>query len=708
MESKVFAILVDKETAEEENVLLSELSEKIKNHGCESLVLPPVERLTDEEAAGILRRIITGGIVCAGKNINKEYKAAVTGTEALSDDEKEELAAVNKILDGNLLTYHFQPIISAETGEIFAYEALMRSTLEGIDISPYKLLKYAEMTGRLGDVEKATFINVTGAIDERLDEIKNRLVFINSIPGAKLLSDDYVDIESALIEHKGHVVVEITEQTEAEDAALRAIKKRYDSMGIGLALDDYGTGYSNVINLLKYMPSYVKIDRSLLENIDEYPKKQRFVREIIEFCHDNNIYALAEGVETAKEMRAVIRMGVDLIQGFYTAKPSEEIIDSLDYDIVREIRRYQEEYKVGKKQPIYVPDGMGRLNLSSIEKIGYSCIMIGNEGSDHDDIVISGYRKLKVNAYMEIKSNYMGRITLENINLVGEQGKPCVAIGENCDVTFVLKGDNHFEKGGILVPESSKLKIEGAGNLNVFLDGVCPYGIGNDLESGNGDLVFEQDGVIAIETKGNNGVCIGSGKGGKIALNRGKYNLALNCGEGVGVGSFYSDQNIHISNCEFEIELAVTKGVGIGSVENKAKISATNSSVKCSIEGTEVVGYGTLNGEQCDIHFYDTSIYCDMRGDYITAIAALHGETIYHQDRASVRLTGSGSHALAFGSSDADCDTIIYIEDSDTGVDINTACQRDTYAKDENIHIRHGKNRFIINGYPYKHKVVYD
>ncbi len=273
MESKVFAILVDKETAEEENVLLSELSEKIKNHGCESMVLPPVERLTDEEAAGILRRLVTGGIICAGKNINKEYKAAVPGTESLSDAEKEELVAVNKILDGNLLTYHFQPIISAETGEIFAYEALMRSTLEGIDISPYKLLKYAEMTGRLGDVEKATFINVTGTIDERSDEIKDRLVFINSIPGAKLLSDDYVDIESTLIEHKGRVVVEITEQTEAEDAALRAIKKRYDSMGIGLALDDYGTGYSNVINLLKYMPSYVKIDRSLLENIDEYPKK---------------------------------------------------------------------------------------------------------------------------------------------------------------------------------------------------------------------------------------------------------------------------------------------------------------------------------------------------------------------------------------------------------------------------------------------------
>ena len=708
MESKVFAILVDKETALEEKTLIGEISENIKNHGCESLILPSVDNLTDEEAAKILRRLISGGIICAGKNLNKEYPATSAVPDALSETEQEELAAVSKILDNNLLIYHFQPIISAETGEVFAYEALMRSTLEGIEITPYKLLKYAELMGRLGDVEKATFINVTRTIDEKAESFGENLVFINSIPGAKLLSDDYVDIESALVEHAGRVVVEITEQTEADEATLRAIKKRYDSLGIGLALDDYGTGYSNVINLLKYMPSYVKIDRTLLENIDEYPKKQRFVREIIEFCHDNNIYALAEGVETAKELRAVIRMGVDLIQGFYTARPTEEIVKNLDYDIKREILRYQEEYKVGKKQPIYVPDGMGRLNLSTVEKLNYSCLLIGNDDAEHEDIVIAGYHKLKVNAYMEIKANFKGRITLENANLMGEQGRPCIVLGENCDVTFVLKGESRIEKGGILVPVSSKVRFEGPGNLNIFLDGVCPYGIGNDLEHGNGDIVFEQDGVVSIETKGNNGVCIGSGKGGRIALNRGKFLLSLNCGEGVGVGCFYNEQSIHLSNCEFDLELAVTKGVGIGSLENKAKVSATNSSVKCSIEGTEVVGYGTLTGEQADIHFYDASIYCDMRGDYISAIAALHGETIYHQDRASVRFTGSGSHALAFGGPDTENETIIYMEDSDTGIDINTACQRDTYAKDENIHIRHGKNRFIINGYPYKHKVIYD
>ena len=708
MESKVFAILVDKETALEEKTLIDEIAGKIKNHGCESLILPSVDNLSDEEAAGILRRLISGGIICAGKNLNKETNAGTANTDSLSEYEQKEFAAVNKILDGNLLTYHFQPIISAETGEIFAYEALMRSTLEGIEITPYKLLKYAEMSGRLGDVEKATFINVTKTIDERADEFGEKLVFMNSIPGAKLLSDDYVDIESALIEHTGRVVVEITEQTEADEATLRAIKKRYNSLGIDLALDDYGTGYSNVINLLKYMPTYVKIDRTLLENIDEYPKKQRFVREIIEFCHDNNIYALAEGVETARELRAVIRMGVDLIQGFYTALPAEDIVPSIDYDIKREVLRYQEEYKVGKKQPIYVPDGMGRLNLSSIEKLNFSCILIGNEETDQEEIVISGYHKLKVNAYMEIKANYKGRITLDNANLVGEQGRPCIVIGENCDVTFNLKGESHIEKGGILVPVSTKVRFEGPGNINIFPDGQCPYGIGNDLEHGNGDIVFDQDGIVAIETKGNNGVCIGSGKGGRIALNRGKYNLSLNCGEGVGVGCFYNEQSIHINNCEFDLELAVTKGVGIGSLDNKAKVSATNSSVKCSIEGTEVVGYGTLNGEQADIHFYDASIYCDMRGDYISSIAALHGETIYHQDRASVRFTGSGSHALAFGGTDTENETIIYIEDSDTGVDINTACQRDTYAKDENFHIRHGKNRFIINGYPYKHKVIYD
>ncbi len=62
---------------------------------------------------------------------------------ALSAEEKKELAMTRRILDENLLTYHFQPIVSAVTGEVFGYEALMRPSCEDCTLNPYQILKYA-------------------------------------------------------------------------------------------------------------------------------------------------------------------------------------------------------------------------------------------------------------------------------------------------------------------------------------------------------------------------------------------------------------------------------------------------------------------------------------------------------------------------------------------------------------------------------------
>ncbi|MBR1862188.1 MAG: EAL domain-containing protein [Lachnospiraceae bacterium] len=706
MSKKVFAIFTDKATASEDGELLSRIAENIESLGHELRVIPPVESLSEAEAVEALKAFKADALIFAGshKGLSKKELGQANISE-LTEDEKAELETVRKILDENLLTYHFQPIISAVTGQIFAYEALMRPKIDENNMNPGKILKYAEMMGRLGDVEKATFLNVTGIIDEKQAEIGDKLIFINSIPGVRLLPDDYLDIESALVDHAGNVVVEITEQTEADEVTLRAIKRRYEQLGIGLALDDYGTGYSNVINLLQYMPAYVKIDRSLLSEIDKYPKKQRFVKEIIEFCQDNNIISLAEGVETWRELRMVVRMGVDLIQGFYTAMPGPVLISEIDSDIKREILRYQDEYKAGKKQPVFIADDTGRVNLSSLAKSSYSCILIGKDERESKDVTVSGIQGLKSNAHIEIAANYVGRLTLENAYLTGMQGKACIELGDNCDVTLCLIGDNHLEKGGIKVPDTSMLRIEGGGNLSIFLDAQNCYGIGNDLSSTNGHIAFNQDGVIDIDVKGNSGVCIGSGYGGPININRGKYNLAVNCGFGVGVGCFYNEQKVRMSDCEFEINIAVTKGVGIGSLEGNTEVSATNASIRSNAEGTEITVCGTVEGAEGKIHYYDAGIYTELRGDYITALGSLKGRTDYLQERATLRVSGSGSHALAFGGFGEG--SVIKILDSDTSVDIMTACQKDTMAEPENVIIRHGKNKFMVNGYPYEHYVDY-
>ncbi len=704
MSKNLFTILADKPASVEENALIEELKRVIEAADCECRIIPAVDRLGESETKEALKYYSADAVIFAGSRgsalVNALRKESIA---ALSSVEKAELNSVSGILDKNLLTYHFQPIVSAATGRIYGYEALMRPTSGEDHLTPHKILKYADLLGRLGDVEKFTFYNILCLIDKRSEELEHRPVFINSIPGARLLPDDYLDIESSLLDHSEDVVIEITEQTEADETTIKAIKKRYEQLGIKLALDDYGAGYSNVINLLQYVPEYVKIDHSLINEINKHPKKQRFVREIIDFCHDNDILALAEGVETWTELRYVVRMGVDLIQGFYTAMPSPEIIREIENDVKREILRYRSEYNSGKKQQVFIADDTGRIALSSLAKADYSCILIGKDDRESSDVTLAGRSGLVANGHVEISANYTGKLILENAALASMHGEACIELGENSDVTLVLIGDNRLERGGIKVPASSSLTLLGGGNLNIFLDAENSYGIGNDLNSGNGKIALNQDGFVSIDVKGTSGIAVGSGLGGEISVKRGKYLINVNCNSGVCMGSFSGPQEINISDCEFEMNIAVTKGVGIGSLTGSSKVTAANCLLKCNAEGTEVSSYGSLTGENSSVKFSDGVYYSDMKGEYITAVGSLHGSTDFSQERATLKILGSGANALAFGGLNEN--TRMDLSSSDVSVELMTATHKDTFAPEKNLNIRNGKYRFMVNGYPYNHEI---
>jgi EAL domain-containing protein (putative c-di-GMP-specific phosphodiesterase class I) len=622
--------------------------------------------------------------------------------ETLGEDELKQLEQVREILDKNLFSYVFQPIVSAMDGEIFAYEALMRAP-EGAGIGPLDILKYAGMMNRFGDVEKATFLNVTRTIDENKTRFGKRLVFINSIPGARVLPEDYLEIDNALWSHADNLVVEMTEQTEASEQKIRALKRRFDQMGIPLALDDYGTGYSNVVNLLEYMPKYVKIDRSLIAEIHDNPKKKRFVREIIDFCHDNDIMALAEGVETWKELRAVVRMGVDLIQGFYTSKPNAEILDGIPGDLKQEISRYQNERQAGIKEKIFLPDETGRVQLSFVEKSSYNCILVGKAGSGCGDVTIAGIHGKRTHTHMVIGAGYQGTITLDNASFYGQV---CIDVGENADVTFVLKGANFLEKGGIRVPETATVIFEGGGSLDIHLDSAECFGIGNSQQLRYGTMIFRQDGAITVEARGLSGICIGGGWGNAIHIERGKYNLSMNCDRGVAIGSLFGDNEIILSTCEADINLAVTRGVGVGSVSGSARMLIHSAAVRSVVEATDAVAYGTMDGGRTDMHVHDASVDCQMRGETIIAIGSKAGATEYRQERSTLRVTLNGHRALAFGGFVQD--TNIYMEDCDTSVEVNSATETDSLAPESHFHIRHGRNQFMVNGAPVEHVVDYE
>ena len=638
-----------------------------------------------------------------GKLKTSKFSAATDVYEQLSEEEKEDYDLVMKILDENLLTYYFQPIVKASNGEIFSYEALMRSKTDKY-ISPLQIIKYANMQGRLVDVERATFVNVLEILDKNKELFGPAKVFINSIPGTPLYESDYSTIAMLLEKNSETLVVELTEEAELNDEDLDELKNRLRKMNIEIAIDDYGTGYSNVNNLLRYMPNYVKIDRSLLSDIQNKPQKQHFVREIIEFCHDNGIKALAEGVETADELRTVVRLGVDLIQGYYTAKPSPEIISSIPEEIKNELSGFYINNRNANASMQYVAGKTNRIPLGALDREGYNEIVVGMDNQVYQDVTIIGTPHTQTGIRLIVKPGYTGMITLENVYFSSENHEPCIDIGENCVVSLMLVGDNFLNKSGIRVPVSSRLVLEGNGSMKIDLYSTDYYGIGNVESEGNGDIVFEQSGKVIINAVGKRGVCVGSGRGGYICINQGQILLSGGGETSVGIGSISGEVKLNIKDCNIESDINAVDGVFIGSMNNNAEISLATSSVKCYGGGSSYVGIGSMLGDKADVSVREASLNVTLRSERSTCIGTLSGRTDFLVDHAGIILENSGKEALAIGGMTGG--TYIRIEYSDAKVDVHTALKTDTFAKDEDIKIVNGRIRFLVNGYEVERHVV--
>ncbi len=631
----------------------------------------------------------------AQKNGNKIAEQRAKNRDTLSDEEFKEMMVVQDIMDNNRLLYHFQPIVNAKTGDIYAYEALMRADVEQF-ISPLTIIKYADYMGRLYDVEKLTFFNVLDRISDDEQLFDNKKVFVNSIPDNRLQGYDADLLSEKLKGYSATVVVELTEQAEVPDDELAFMKNYYASMGIETAVDDYGTGYSNVTNLLRYMPNYVKIDRMLLSEIQDSPQKQHFVREIIEFAHDNDIMALAEGVETNEELQMVIRLGVDLIQGYYTARPSKDVISSIDKNIKDEIVRYQRQVMLGNGSKIYVAGKESRIHLAKLTTDKYSIIEFVPDNVVHKDITLSGISGVVSNIVLEIKEGYTGRIVLDNSSFSAGKNSACITIAENCNVTLVLKGENYLNNGGIRVAEGSVLTIEGEGDLSIHSEKDNYFGIGNDLDSKHGSIIFDQNGCVEVHCNGAKGIGIGSGYGGGITIKKGKYLVELTGEEGVGIGTRSGDVDISIAMCNITLKLVTTNNVGIGSMYGNVSVNISHILLQCIFGGTFSAGIGTLYGEMANISIANANCNLNLRAIEISGVGSAKKLSTVDFKECGITIKGEGRDALAFGNACRNCK--LKFLDCDVESDIKSNLQTDVGALESDISIYNGRVLFMLNG----------
>ena len=230
-----------------------------------------------------------------------------------------------RLINEELVTYHFQPIIDAKDGSVFAYEALMRVDLPTLH-SPADVLRLAREENCLHEVERITFFRASSAyqtLENAGKVVPSALLFVNSIASQYLTPDELSEYSARYASILPRIVIEITEEEGLDPKALR-IKQTIPGSSGAFALDDYGSGYSNERSLLELSPNYIKIDLSIIRDIDTDANKRQIVSNTVSYAHQRGMKVVAEGLETADEVRTVLSLGVDLLQGFFLAMPQVE------------------------------------------------------------------------------------------------------------------------------------------------------------------------------------------------------------------------------------------------------------------------------------------------------------------------------------------------------------------------------------------------
>ena len=556
------------------------------------------------------------------------------------------------LMEKNLFRFHFQPIVDARSGLVYAYEALMR-TDSVINLSPPEILRIAREKGRLYDVEHATVFGIMERYVRNYNDFNGCKVFINTIPGYFLSEEDCSALIAKYESFLDCFVFELTEDNPTSDDELDRLKRVCKpGAQTQIAIDDFGTGHSNILNLLRYAPQIIKIDRGLISGIASDANRRLFVRNTIDFAHQNGIRALAEGVETAEELRTVIECGIDLIQGFYTGRPADQPVKTISEKVLREIR--EENIHVtqgGREFRFFEPDSGTDIDLLDLAVRKYSCIFLQD-----GEYTLRGEKSHSVDMNIRIADNAKVKLTLAQVNINGPT-EPCIRLGNNSTLELELTGHNTMNRDGIIVPPSATLIVRGKGNLLVHNTRNYSIGIGANYNDPYGTIRLENEGMIAVRSSGDKTVCIGGGIGAGEGIRIHVKSLDLNASgvHVVGIGSSTGDANIDISDTDCSIHVEGNEATLIGTVSGDADIRMSGSyRLFSACERTTAVG--TMSGT-ADVLIHGGSINATVRCDSGAVFGTFNGEAKVICRDTAIRLHGEGNRLAGFGSLNGACDT---------------------------------------------------
>lgn len=605
----------------------------------------------------------------------------------------------NNIIRDNLVTYYLQPIVETHTGNIFAYEALMRTTGD-IRMSPKNILRIAEEQNNLYAVEKLTFFNTLKLISENQHVFKDRKLFINCIPSDILTDDDFNEIYLTYGELFEKTVIEIVDASASTAKGVEILKKRCSFSHAQLAIDDYGTGYSNSSNLLRYSPDYIKIDRSLISDIHNDLKKQQLVTQIIEFCHDNKLKSIAECVETVQELKTVIRLGVDMVQGYYVSKPKPLFLNSISAEVKDIIIKTNLESRPEGAKKIYNAQNDTEIDLLKLALEKYTDIHIYQS-----KLTIVGDPEKQIKMNISVMDNHSCDLTLKNVNIISGNGKPTLSVGEYARLCVNVVKTNKLGYSGIYVPMGSQFELTGKGNLIIDCQASEGIGIGNDYDHGYGDIKIDMSGTLEIISNGTETLCIGGGYNdddSEINIVSGKIRICMYSHNGLAIGSFNGDSNINISEkCDINISCNGIKIAGIGSFRGIASVTSS-ADIAVSCTGAHAVGIGVLEEGDGNIEINGGKISMKMRSANHSCIGAVQGNINTNIKNAGIIIDSEGDEVTGIGNVEGSGNVII--SDSEIAMKILAGSPKDIGTGDCELQIINSFVNSLVNNKRITHK----
>jgi EAL domain-containing protein (putative c-di-GMP-specific phosphodiesterase class I) len=234
------------------------------------------------------------------------------------------VARISGLLARADLRIVFQPIISTASGRLVGAEALSRfEAFNPADPPDPPDVVFAQAaTVGLGVELELLAVRVALLAAQALPE--DLYVSINVSPAA-VLSSELTDALLASHVPLHRIVLEITEHVSVSD--YRVLTSRTDelrSLGVRIAVDDAGAGFSSFRHILRLAPEYIKLDRTLIENISDDPARRALAAAVVLFAYEMGSAVVAEGIETLAELRMTQTLGIDAAQGFLLGRPTDD------------------------------------------------------------------------------------------------------------------------------------------------------------------------------------------------------------------------------------------------------------------------------------------------------------------------------------------------------------------------------------------------